>query len=600
MRCLTTIVLISCLGALGCAVSNPASKGRTTQIWSGAEPDFLTGDISPDGRYFSDIDWDTGDLLIVDLATGEPRRLTGQGYEQGGYAWTSRFSTDGGQLAVSWYRDEAGRHEMRVLNVDGSASRVVIPAQRAFSYIDPLDWSPADTHVLVGLRRADLVWEIGLVSLEDGTVRILKTLGWLAPGGEQTYPRAFLSPDGSYVAYDYRPGLERPDRSIYSLTVDGSGETELVSGPGVHRLLGWLPDGSGILFYRERRGSAGIWRIGVRHGLPFGEPILVRSDVRALSPLGFTRVGYAYGAPDEQLRIHTAVLDLKAGRVVEPPRSVAGDPPLRMSLVSDWSPDGSYLAYVTHAPQPNAVETLVVRASTGEVLRTIPLSPTLHTTSSAFRWIDATTIILFGMERGRDGIFRMDTRDGHIRRLPSNVLEGAGNLKAFDIGPGARRIYFVLPAKAGDGMREIVARDVETGEQRVITTARTDQRMVAVSPTGDRLAYIARNVEGTFELRLTSTSDTGSNQTLYRAPRGERLASPVSWTPDASRVLFVMARAGRSPELWSVTADGEELIRVLESAWCCVGRAIRVHPDGQRIAFVAGRNRGSIWLLDGY
>lgn len=337
MRVLASGILVAVLAAFGCAAPDDSTSARTARVWSGLEPDFLTGDISPDGRLFSDIDWETGDLRIVELETGESRGMTDRGYGAGRYAWTSAFSTDGRRLAVAWYVYAAGSHELRVMNLDGTGSRVLLPADPETTYADPLDWSPSDDRILVG------------------------------------------------------------------------------------------------------------------------------------------------------------------------------DPPSHMSLAADWSPDGSHLVYVAHAPQPDAVETLIVRTVRGDVVRTIPFDATIHTSSSTFRWIEDDLIVLFGMDRGRNSILRMDPGDGGISRVSERVTEGAGNLKWFEVGPEAREFYFVLPVRGEDGLREIVARDAETGDQRVITTARTDRATLAVSPDGERLAYIASDAGGSSRrIAAVAGEDRGS------------------------------------------------------------------------------------------
>ncbi len=46
------------------------------RLWVGTEPDFWASTPSPDGRYVSEVDWITGDLAVLDLLTGELRRVT--------------------------------------------------------------------------------------------------------------------------------------------------------------------------------------------------------------------------------------------------------------------------------------------------------------------------------------------------------------------------------------------------------------------------------------------------------------------------------------------------------------------------------------------
>jgi hypothetical protein len=138
------------------------------RLWSGEDVDFLTGDIAPDGRVLSDINWTSGDLGLVDLATGTIRDATGEGYGAGRYAWTSAFSSDGTRVAVSWFVEAASSHELRVMSRDGSDSRVLVPTSPTLYAIDPLDWSSSDDAILVAVQTRDRLWQIGLVSVETG------------------------------------------------------------------------------------------------------------------------------------------------------------------------------------------------------------------------------------------------------------------------------------------------------------------------------------------------------------------------------------------------------------------------------------------------
>ncbi len=590
------------LGSAACTTADRASDAATptmaARVWSGADPDFLTGDVSPDGRYLSDINWDNGDLQLVDLESGQARDLSGQGYDAGGYAWMSAFSNDGRRIAVAWYLDSVNSHELRVIDLDGTGLRVVVPAGEGHYYVDPVDWSPSDEEILVALQVADRTWRLGLVSVGDGTLRTVKALGWQTPGGghDQAYPDADLSPDGRYVAYDYPPSATERTRDIFVVEVHGGRETTVVSGPGSDRLLGWLPDGTGILFYSNRSGMPAVWRLRVRGGRPAGEPELVRDDMQGLIPLGFTRDGYAYGVPVETKQVHTAEVDF-AGNVVEAPRAVM-DTPWRGSLVGDWSPDGSRLAYISHEPLPDPVETLVIASIDGEITRTVPLTPALHAGNGTFRWITEERLFLFAYEQGRDGIYEVDLRNESFRRLATPNAIGRAAIKWFEVGPDGRTLYLIgAPTEAG-GESGLIAFDAATGEHRVIGTARAIRATLAASPDGKQLAYLARDVaSGQLELRGVPPSGSGDFRTLYRAPRG-RMGPPVTWTPDGSRLVFELQLDDDDPGLWSVDARGGEPVRLMAN--CCQERHVRFHRDGRRIAFAAGTDRGEVWILKGY
>lgn len=595
MRNLITSLFILLLVS-GCTISSAQAQQR---VWTGNNPDFTTGDISADGKYLSDIDWDSGDLQLINLNTGDSLNVTGKGYSAGRYAWTSAFSRDGQRLAVSFYLYQTGSHELRVMNLDGTESRVLVPAQGNISYIDPVDWSPSDEQILVALRRQDLTWQIGLVSTDDGSLNILKTRNWLAPGGEQTYPHAYMSPDGKYVAYDYRPEVEERTRNIYTLAVDRNQETELVSGTSIDRLLGWIPNGHGILFYSNRSGRPAIWRLPVRDGKPTGEPELIRSDVRGLIPLGFTKGGYAYGRTVESTQLHTGVIDQNKGRFSVTPKPV-DDPPMRGSLAGDWSPDGSRLAYVIHDPLPAATETLVIRSADGELIREITLSPTIHTSSATLKWIDDETIFLFAVEKGRNGIYRMNPRDGSFTRLPisGEGLNGA-NLKWFEVGLEGAQVYLFRPAENVPGANELLAVDTSSGDLQVIGTYYSNQHTLAISPDGEELAFVTRkNGDGAFELRVISVLEKAPERVLYRTSQSSPLSS-ITWTTDGSRLLFTQPSNAGGHILWSVAAHrSERAVRIGGGDWCCQGHDIHMHPDGRRFAVPAGNPRGEIWIMD--
>jgi len=179
MRAITATSLCV-VGCLACRADQLATAA--TRVWSGADMDFLTGDISPDGRYLSDINWGSGDLQLVELRSGQARDLTGQGYDAGGYAWMSAFSTDGRRIAVAWYLDSVNSHELRIINLDGTGSRVIVPAGEDHYYVDPLDWSASDAEILVALQVADRTWRLGLISVDEGAMRTaVKDLGNAGP-----------------------------------------------------------------------------------------------------------------------------------------------------------------------------------------------------------------------------------------------------------------------------------------------------------------------------------------------------------------------------------------------------------------------------------
>lgn len=585
-----------------------AVEARRVWAWgmpAGSEAlDLYAGDISPDGRSLTEINWGTGDLSMIDLETGESRDVTGKGYNYGGrggrWAWFSKFSPEGSRLAVSFHLVEEEGHELRVMRRDGSESRVLVPARPDPFWVNPQDWSSDGEHLLAAVARADNTWQIGQVSVEDGSLRVLKSLGWrYSYTSELTF-----SPDGEWIAYEYPPAEDVEAADIYALAADGSEETKLVGGPADDVLMGWTPDGGSILFYSDRSGTPGIWTLPVADGRPAGEPELLRPDVWGLEPVGSTRDGYAYAVHVERPRVHTAVLDLEAGEVVESPRPV-DDRPSHRSSSPVWSPGGDRLAYLYHESGGARGSSVVIQSAGGEVTRQIPLRSI--SARGGLQWVDGDALVLVANDRKeRPGIYRLTLKDGSVSLLYRRQERDAD--PHYAVGPEGRTLYLAR-RRAGDKghahheTRELlIAQQLATGEETVLDTAHMGGRR-AVSPDGSRLVYTVHDdTAGTFELRVVPTG--GGQPRLIHRRSSEDLDPGVAWGPKGENILFSDSdAAGEQVALFSAPVDGGEPRKVLElvpSSGIAFPAALTSHPAGARIAFVGGEKRGELWMLEGF
>ena len=342
--------------------SNRGESGMVARrVWDGPGVD-LEGAPSPDGSYLTYVDWSTGDLAIHTFASGEDRHLTNKGSWEDSrqYAGGSTPSPDGTLVAYGWNNAD-GFYELRIIGVDGSAPRVLY-TNPAVPYLMPHAWSPDGTQILTMFVREDDSAQIVLVSVADGSVRVLKSQDWRWSNNKMS-----VSPDGRYIAYDFPPVEDAPERDLFLLATDGSREVPLVTHPANDLTPVWTPDGKTILFASDRTGGMALWAIDVAEGAPSGPARMVRTEMgQFFPPLGISAAGsYYYGQATGQVDLYVAPLDQTAGRPSASPvkltQRIEG-----ASRLPDWSPDGRRLAYVrgpgfnVQALTPSAPDDVIV------------------------------------------------------------------------------------------------------------------------------------------------------------------------------------------------------------------------------------------------
>lgn len=575
---------------------------ETRRVWSGEFSSYVAAP-SPDGRFVTTVDWSTGDLAVIDLETGELRRVTRKNtWEGGSYAEHSVFSPDGNRIAYSWGAfnvegGESGRYEVRTISLEGEGMRIVLPANPSIDYPSVEDWSRDGRKILLTVFRTDRTSEIGFLELATGRYVKLETNDWRSP-----VVSAF-SPEGRFIAYDFPSGESFEQRDIFILATDGSRKTRLVSSPGHERLLGWLPDGSGILFHRQTESSRAIWKLPVRDGRAAGEPELVKEDIWQMTPLGFSRDAYYYGVEAQSRQVHTVQVDPAAGRALGTPEPVT-DASTGSSRYPAWSPDGTRLAYLLDSPGFRH-SLLVVESLAGERLREmlVPLSNANHLV-----WTERG-FLLHGIDaEGVNAIFLLDPVSGElepqIRNPPGEPREVSGG--DFEVSRSGTKVYYTHLRDRDE--RVIVLRDLVTGERRVVAEGilHSGGHQQSISRDGKKLSYLTTdgiNEDGEWEghrIVVVPTDGSGEARVVYRyAGRTITSSGAGAWTPDGRHLLIVeIFDDERGAGIYRLPTDGsggpELLVKVDLGAF-----RMRLSPDGHRLAFEDGDSKQEIWRLTG-
>jgi len=563
---------------------------RVRQVWAGPVGDLLGG-VTRDGRYMTLQDWPSENLAVRDLATGQIRALTAKDPKTYEFAALSVPSPDGRNVAYAWYNTNSFT-DLRLVGMDGSNPRV-LHADPELTEAEPFDWSPDGKHVLAILYKKSGGSQIALVSVADGSVRVLKALDGGGP------KRMRFSPDGRFVGYDIQPQPDSAKYDVFVLAVDGGRETAVVQHPANDVLFDWTPDGKKLLFGSDRSGTMGAWWVTMADGRAEGVPEMVKPDLgQDARPIGFTRDGsYFYHGRTNSSDVFIAEVDFASGRLLAPPvlatQRYAGS-----NSWPAWSPDGRHLAYLSRRGPGAGWGSMTVwlkDMASGEV-RELPTG--LETVVRAGWFPDGRSLLAIAqLAAGAPGQFRINVQTGGSE--PVELFRVAGFGVAAWTRDGKTMFFQRWGADQGSA---IVARDVATGQEREVHSLTKPSVYVSspkVSPDDRNLAVVVNDPENRSKVVTVVPLAGGEARHVLRS--GQMVWPPaIAWAPDGQGVLFVKQPNADDPrtELWLVPLEGGEP-RKLDLAARDM-RDLAVHPDGRRIAFTSGGDRSEVWVMENF
>jgi Tol biopolymer transport system component len=546
------------------------------EVWTGPKVD-VYGSISPDGRLLSFVDWaNHGALAIHDLTTGEDRTV-----EPGGEAEYSTISKDGKLVAYSWFKREVWRYEVRLANLTGDAKPRQLFDNPEISDIEPYDWSPDGKWIAVGIKRADRTAQIGLLSAEDGTLKVLKSADWRGS------TRMFFSPDGQYLAYDMPGGDGEAQRDVHVIAVDGSKEIAAVVDPNQDIVMGWAR--GVLLFASDRSGSMGLWGLPFRDGKVQGPAEMLKADLGTFeSSLGISNSGALFfGRTGVSRNVQIVGIDWSTGRLTGPPADA-----IRKFVGSNsspsWSRDGRYLGC-----RSLGKGLLVVNVETGKIEREIP--PRMSFFGAAHLSPDARSFVVDGTDlKGRNGVFLLAPDTGDATPVAvSNEPNGSGKpdqVSNSDWSADGKKIYYLKIAGNGT-WRAFMEKDLASGAERELLRS---WRLgpIRVSPDGKWIAMVKADSADSPKAAV-AISATGAQRIkeLYRTKAGEDVRVD-GWTPEGEALVAIVplppAKPAGSGELWAMPVNDGGTARKLEQNFGSLLAVpqLMISPDGRYIAFL--------------
>ena len=501
------------------------------------------------------------------------------------------LSPDGRQIVYGVIDESLVHGELRLAANKVGAKPRVLAGGPEFKYFRTGAWSPDGKSVLVFAQKPDETWQIAWVSVADGSVKPVLSLGWRMrfPGRGPV-----LSPDGRYIAYAALPVNPRNERAgqtaaeelgvhIYVVAANGSAGSTIVKTAGINDHPEWSADGKHLLFTSNQSGQIDLWSVAMRDGRAAGSPVLVHQDIGSqVNFLGVRSGSYYY--TERIINDFVYFADVNPGGPA-PKESFVGTMPT-------WSPDGKSVAFKRpHAGttrNDNKYDVVVHSLESGDE-RIYPNEIGLSAWSGPVVWThDGTGLLVdvhkFGSDRNTPGmLYRVDVKTGAYREIPNTEIPGRAfryGWLAWAISPGDKTVYFNRQKKGTDPAG-VYAVDIAGGPARFVFAGPGGK--FELSPNGRTLLW----AQGSLVLAPVD----GSNSREFQVRAGQAI-----WTRDGRAILFQTSASGKSRIMRMSSEGGEPEFSGFELA--TGANNLSLSPDGSRLAYSFWKGIDRLWALD--
>jgi Tol biopolymer transport system component len=562
------------LAAMGIA---PGSGRPTTERISEGYPTSVSG-MPMDRPLAAFTDWDTGDLMLRDLLTGESRNLTRNGPAQRAkeYAQTSLISADGEMVVYEWLGPSGAWSEIRSIHTDGAGMRTHLRRTPRTEYLSPVALSPDKKTAKVQMGN-----QLETLSLADNSLKPF------ADGGRLGRSAASYSPDGKQVVLSVTGPTG--ESGLFLANADGGGLRPLLTGSTTSPL--WTPDGKWIVFVSDRTGSKAVWAIPPSGG----DPRLLKEDQGIALLRGFTRDGSLYySASVNQNDVYVAQLDTATLAIKGAPSQFINTF-LGRNQRLNFSPDGKWIVWASARGQAPSV---ILRAAAGGEEKEMPMPGVTYAHPRI--WFPDSKALLNLRRDGSQVIFeRMEVPDGRITELyRSAPLRGVPGPPApvflFEVSSDGNAVVGYRCDHSTSKPCDLVRYDLQKKSETIVETLSeiSDIRSIGLSPDGKQVALIGLSGSG-YRL-FVRPAPGGTLVELARGTEAEGVQGEIVWTPDSKQIIYAVTAP--SGGIWGFkefraipVGGGAPTIIPLK------GTLSGLDPGG-RLAYTVNSSRTELWV----
>ncbi len=338
------------------------------------------------------------------------------------------------------------------------------------------------------------------------------------------------------------------------------------------RLVGgttWSPGGKQVAFISNISGRNNLWLVPASGGWPTQ---LTISDQRqaqpAWSPDG-TWIAYISDHDgDEQWDVF--LVSPKTGDVVNltvSPESGDEEP--------TWAPDGRQLAYITKPKTGSSFEIELMDVATRHVRHLTPNTPAELSNSHPIFSRDGKFLVYTQSHAtGNDSnIFLLDLASGQAINLTPH--EGEHNYEADDISPDGKTL--LITSDAGNGYYNVGLLDVATKKIEWLTNDKWQIGAGTFSPDGTSLTWIA-DVDGNTYIYLYSIASKHAEQLPLKTGVNTLGGNLRPYSHDGSKLLYYHNGADAPNDAWVYDIASKQSEQVTHSLVAGLRSADMVEP----------------------
>ena len=566
-------------------------------------PDTM-GKVSPDGRFLSYVDWNSGNVEILDLKTGKRKLVSSDGSwaeDELAFGDVSIWSPDSKELMYLWL--PLGGGEVRIYNLKSGKTRVLVPSGNP-DVPFPIKWSSDGKQLLaINERKNHITDAITLVNIETGKARTVSTLAdnW------HTFSMD-MSPDQEHIVFEsFKTGQRKnPNAPINIKVMSADGSSVRASSVVNNDIRSYSPlwdiKGEHVLYLSTFDGTTELWTQNMVNGQASGPPSLLFAGFEGfITAKGISSNDrYYYSRSIYTQHVYEQGVDFSSGEMLhnEHVISSANYGKQRAGVVS---PNGKLFAFLTEEPGSQEL-LLVTNIKSGETkVHELPFDAQGIRRYSLIWSSDNSSVLFQTRKNSKPVLLSVNLEESsHV------AIEG---FEDFNFNPG----YIVGKGYSSDGTRiffasphHFVEMDRRGSSKRVLHEFKNRVIIsMSLSPDSKTAAFVlgpdtsTRETNGNIVL-MTIRDGKMSSKDEARTDQGYSRMVGVTWTPDGKALVFAENRPNSGQQLYHLDLESGKRIKLGKEVFDeDQFRGVRVHPDGDKLTFWRETSELQLWALEG-